>query len=197
MLQIPPAMRRQVKALKRDPRQLSSDLDQASVQAAFAEDHAKQSAFIYNSLEQLFPEGRSAWCLRHKRCCPVRPPREAQKGTVWNISGPCCTPWTSMGLRSGLGHPAVEAWNIWSWGLTDTTYGVITIENSEDMPEAVLESRLQKFPGQWLLLPIVTNILDHAGGLNQANIVSALGLSGCPCGAYFGTFGVGRQVRFV
>eukprot|EP00969_Alexandrium_andersonii_P260217 11505098-Alexandrium_andersonii.AAC.1 len=118
-----------------------------------AAENEAQSQYLRSHFSEIFPRSRQAFCLRHKRLCPVRPPPTTQ-GTVWNISGPCCTPWSSKGLRSGLSHPAMPAWNVWSWGMADLAYGIITVENSEHMPPNILEDKLSLFPGRWHIVPI-------------------------------------------
>ena len=45
----------------------------------------------------------SAYCYKHRRCCPLSPPAGwlADAGCVWwlDVSGVICTPWSSQGLQ--------------------------------------------------------------------------------------------------
>eukprot|EP00969_Alexandrium_andersonii_P274277 12122409-Alexandrium_andersonii.AAC.1 len=69
-----------------------------------------------------------------------------------------------MGKGTGEGHGAIEAFNVWSTGLRDKSFGLVTVENSDRMPINILRERVKALPGNYMVVPLTVNCLDRTVG---------------------------------
>lgn len=50
------------------------------------------------------------------------------------FAGACCQPWSRIGARGGMTHPATEPWLIWKNEMQSLSYDFTHLENSDMFP---------------------------------------------------------------
>eukprot|EP00969_Alexandrium_andersonii_P289370 12790830-Alexandrium_andersonii.AAC.1 len=121
-------------------------------------------SYIKSHRDVMYRPDRCSKCFKHPNSvgCRVRPEKGDYFGLGgdslrWNISGPECTPYSPMGKRSGSSHAAMESWHTWVNGIFDTSaYDIVSVENSESMPESIISSEVGR---GWYFIPLVTDVL--------------------------------------
>jgi hypothetical protein len=102
--------------------------------------YANMKAMLWKRKASIFKTPPLSTCLAHPgQLCPVTwtnpsDARPSKRPRLSNIAGTLCTPWSSLGKRTGLGHPATEPWWVWAADVADTKYDEISFENSPHFP---------------------------------------------------------------
>lgn len=141
-----------------------SAADTASADVLFA----RMESFLHAERSKLFPPDRKAFCLMHRRDCPMlwqpssdKPSSSLHRPLRWNISGPLCKAWSAFGLRKQLSDASTEPWLVWSTAMSQSGLDLVTVENSDQMPVEVFANKMSSPPGQWFVIPLVLNCTDR------------------------------------
>ena len=89
-----------------------------------------------------------AWCLRHKRCCPVSPRSDPKlRDACWiEAAGSMCTPWSLMGARDQWLSPCTLVCLVWAFAMKFFQPDAIIHECTPDFPHVILK-RIFETPG--------------------------------------------------
>lgn len=127
---------------------------------------ARMESFLLAERSKLFPPERKAFCLKHRRGCPMLRQPSSDEPSLhrplrWNISGPLCKAWGAFDPRKQLSDASAEPWLVWSTAMSQSGLDLVTLENSDQMPVEVFANKMSSPPGQWFLIPLVLDCTDR------------------------------------
>ena len=113
---------------------------------------ADMKEYVHKHREELYDRGaaRACGCVFHPgQTCPRQWQEPdsvpfGQRPLTLAIAGTPCLPFTSLGLRQGLTHDAMESWYLWAQEMEQAAFDVTLLENSDKFPKQLLRDALGK-----------------------------------------------------
>ena len=122
--------------LREEMAQLRPAADASTETASAAYEGMRQ--LLWERKSEVFTRKLMAECIAHPGCtCPLAwadpdGRRPSQRPLTCNVSGPQCTPWSSMGARRGLADGNSVSWWIWLAEMSEMRYDLTLVLRAID-----------------------------------------------------------------